>query len=103
MNTPQVSGALDRIVLMALMYAAGKGWITTADIANYLALIVGILGAAYSFWKNTNTSLVAKAAAVPGTTVVTTPELAAATPDQKNVVSSTNTNAEIMATVKENK
>lgn len=85
-NWTQISGGLDRVILIGLTWAASKGYITTADVANYATLILGIAGAGYAFWINRNTNLVNRASSVPNTTVVTTPEIAAALP-QSNVVS----------------
>ena len=102
-NNSQITGAIDRVVLMGLTYAAGKGWITTTDIANYLALIVGILGSGYAFYVNRNTNLAKQAASVPGTTVVTTPEIAAATPNQTNIISTSETKSTIASVVEQNK
>ena len=86
-NWPQISGILDRVVLVGLTWVASKGWITPTDVAGLATLIVGIAGAVYSFYINRNSSLASRAAAIPGgTTVITTPAIAAATPE-KNVVS----------------
>jgi LysM repeat protein len=85
-NWTQISGVLDRVLLVGLTWLASKGYITTADVANYAALILGIAGAGYAFWINRQTNLVNRASSVPGTTVVTTPAIAAALP-QTNVVS----------------
>lgn len=86
-NWSQVSGGLDRVVLVALTWLASKGYITSADVANYATLIVGVLGALYAFYVNRNTNLAKQAASIPGTTVVTTPEIAAATPNKQNILS----------------
>lgn len=85
-NWTQISGVLDRAVLIGLTWLASKGYITSADVANYATLILAIAGAAYAFWINRNTNLANRASSIPGTTVVTTPEIAAALP-QSNVVS----------------
>jgi hypothetical protein len=85
-NWTQISGVLDRSVLIGLTWLASKGYITSADVANYATLIIAIAGAAYAFWINRQTNLVNRASSVPGTTVVTTPAIAAALP-QNNVVS----------------
>ena len=85
-NWTQVSGGVDRIVLVGLTWLASKGYITSADVANYATLILGIAGAAYAFWINRNTNLVNRASSVPQTTVVTSAEIAEALP-QSNVVS----------------
>lgn len=86
-NWSQVSGIADRFVLMGLTWAVGKGWITSDQIGNYAALVLGILGACYAFYVNRNTNLVKQAASVSGTAVVTTAAIAAATPSLSNVVS----------------
>lgn len=85
-NWTQISGVLDRVVLIGLTWLASKGFITSADVANYATLILAIAGAGYAFWINRQTNLVNQASNVPGTTVVTTPAIAAALP-QNNVVS----------------
>lgn len=85
-NWTQISGGVDRIVLVGLTWLASKGYITSADVANYATLILGIAGAAYAFWINRNTNLVNRASSVPNTTVVTSPDIATALP-QGNVVS----------------
>ena len=85
-NWTQISGGVDRIILVALTWLASKGYITTADVANYATLILGVAGAGYAFWVNRNTNLVNRASTVPDTIVVTTPDIATALP-QSNVVS----------------
>lgn len=103
MNGTQIRGILDRLVIVGLTWASTKGYVTPSQVAEYAPLIVGIIAVVLGYWFNTDTSLVQKAAAVPGTTVVTTPEIAAATPNEANVVANTETAANINATVKENK
>lgn len=85
-NWTQISGVLDRVILVGLTWLASKGYITSSDVANYATLILGIAGAGYAFWVNRNSNLVNRASEVPGTTVVTTPAIAASLP-QSNVVS----------------
>lgn len=92
-NWSQISGGLDRILLVGLTWLASKGYITSADVANYAALIVGIAGALYAFYVNRNTNLAKQAASIPGTTVLTTPEIANNTV-QPNVVSNTTNKVE---------
>ena len=86
-NWTQISGGVDRVILVGLTWLASKGYITSADVANYATLILGIAGAAYAFWVNRNTNLANRASTIPGTVVVTTPAIASALP-QSNVVSS---------------
>lgn len=85
----QISGPLDRMVLMALTWAVSKGYITTADVAPFAGAAIAAAGAFYGWWVNRPKAIVQSAAALPGTTVVTTPDLAAATPNQQNIVSNT--------------
>lgn len=87
LNWSQISGGVDRVVLVALTWAASKGYITNADVANLATLIVAVLGAGYAFYVNRQTNLVKQAASIPGTTVVTTSAIASATPAFNNVVS----------------
>ena len=77
----QISGPLDRIVLVALTFLVTKGYISTQDVAGYATLILGIAGAVYGWYVNRPKAIVQSAAALPGTTVVTTPTLAASTPE----------------------
>lgn len=86
-NWSQLTGVADRVILILLTYAAAKGWIASTDVAGLATLILAILGAVYAFYVNRNTNLAKQAAAIPNTTVITTPEIAKATPDQSNIVS----------------
>lgn len=89
-NWSQLSGGLDRIVLVGLTWLASKGYITSADVANYAALIVGIAGTIYAFYVNRNGNLLKQAASVKvdgqKTTVVAPDALAKSLP-QSNIVS----------------
>lgn len=85
----QISGPADRVILMALTWAVSKGYITTADVAPFAGALLAFAGAAYGWWVNRPKAIVQSAAALPGTTVITTPDLAAATPKQDNIVSNT--------------
>lgn len=61
-----------------------------ADMAPYFAAgAVSGIGSAYAWWINRPKAIVQAAANLPGTTVVTTADLSAATPDQANIVSNT--------------
>lgn len=92
-GSPQISGALDRLLWMALTWAATEGYITSADILPYALLIIGAGGVAWSVITNRRTNLALRAAAVPGTTVITTPAIAAATPQADNILSNTKVEA----------
>lgn len=89
MQWSQVSGMLDRVLIAVGMYAVAKGWISQSDMMQFVALVLAVGGAVWGWYVNRDKALVQAAAAVPGTVVVTTPALAAATPDQNNIVSNT--------------
>lgn len=95
MTTDQISGSSDRALLVLvtwfLTYASQKGWITTSDVATLAPAIVAIAGFGWGWWVNRPKAIAMSAASIPGTTVVTTPDLAAATPDHSNIVSNTET------------
>lgn len=89
----QTTGVIERLaygaILALMMKLVQKGYID-ADMAAYIAGgVVAAAGAVYAWWINRPKAIAVAAASIPGTTVVTTPELAAATPDQTNIVSST--------------
>lgn len=90
----QFKGMLDRamtvLVTMLLGWMVKKGYIGESDSAQLLPAIVILPALAYGWWVNRNKALVQSAAAVPGTLVVTTPELSASTPEN-NIVSSATT------------
>lgn len=90
MTNDQGTGVIERVIygviLGVLMKMVAAGWLT-ADMAPYLAAAaVSAMGGAYALWINRPKAIVQSAAALPATTVVTTPDLAAATPEN-NIVS----------------
>lgn len=87
MQWTQISGILDRVVIALLTWLAAKGYIASGEIANYAALILGIAAAVWGWYVNRPKAIAQAAAELPGTVLVTTPALAAATPDQSNIVS----------------
>lgn len=89
-NWSQLSGVVERLVTAAVMFAVGKGWITTADTANIIALVLGLASVLYAFFVNRNTNLVKQAASVPGTQVVTSDAIADAIPASNVKSDSTN-------------
>lgn len=100
MGPDQVKGMLDRalavVATMFLNWMVTKGWLGQSDAATLLPALVLIPALAWGAWNNREKALVQSAAAIPGTVVVTTPALAAATPEQNNIVS----NAEAKVTTK---
>lgn len=61
------------------------------EVAKLVATIATFATGAYQVWKSTNKNTIVDAAAIPGTIVVTSPAIAAATPEQNNIVSNTTT------------
>jgi len=94
MQQDQVKGMLDRAIAvlatMFLNWMVTKGWLGQSDAATLLPALVLLPALAWGYWNNRDKALVQSAANVPGTIVVTQPALAAATPDQNNIVSNTN-------------
>lgn len=92
MQADQVRGMLDRamtvLATMFLHWMVTKGWLGESDAAQLLPALVIVPAIAYGWWNNRNKALLQAAASVPGTVVVTTPALALATPESKNIVSS---------------
>lgn len=89
-NWSQISGVADRLVTAGVMFAVGKGWVTSSDAANITALILAIGAAVYAFFVNRNANLLKQAANVivdgQQTTVVAPDALAKSLP-QANIVS----------------
>lgn len=90
----QATGVAERIIyglaMGVLMKLVAAGYLD-ADMAPYVAGgIVTLVGGVWAWWINRPKALLQSAASVPGTTVVTTPDLAKATPNEANIVSNTN-------------
>lgn len=79
-NWSQISGVVERLVTAAVMFAAGKGWLSSGDTANVIGLVMGLGAVFYAFFVNRNTNLIKQAASVPGTEVVTNDVIAEAIP-----------------------
>jgi hypothetical protein len=99
----QVKGMLDRglavIVTMFLGWCVRKGYLGEGDAATLAPAIVLLPSLAWGWWNNRPKALVQSAAALPGTVVVTTPDLAKATPNESNIISNENAKDSIAATV----
>lgn len=97
-NKDQTTGIIERIIYAAVLALAMKlvqhGYIDS-DMATYIATgAVAAFGSVYAWWINRPQAIAQAAANIPGTTVVTTPEIAAATPNNANIVSNTATKVE---------
>lgn len=86
LNTTQINAALERLAVVALGYAVGKGWIAQEDVTTYAAAGVAIVSAILAAWNNRSKRLAEKAAA-NGMQVVAPPSIADASKSQ-DVVSS---------------
>lgn len=78
------------------------------DVVNYLVIALTSAGALWASIKGVSSASPASQAAsltasVPGTVVVTTPEIAAATPNAPNVISNTETQLSVNQSVKDAK
>lgn len=72
------------MVITTSLQHIGNG---VSEIAVGVAPLVSLATGLFAAWTASHKSLVEAVAAIPGTTVVTTPQLAAATPDHPNIVS----------------
>lgn len=100
MSNDQITGQLRQLLPILGSIAVALGWIApdkaSAIVTNILAVVGPLMvlgGIIWTGFANTEKALVQSAAAVPGTVVITTPELAKATPEQNNIVSNTETKA----------
>lgn len=82
----QVRGPVERIILVGLGFLAARGYISSEEVAGYATLALAVIAAFYGWWQNRPVAIAKSAAALPDTTVVTTPEIAAAT-TESNIVS----------------
>ena len=85
----QIRGPVERVVYIFLGWLVARGFITSAEVANYATLVLAILAAFYGWWQNRPKAVAQSAAALPGTTVVTTAAIAASTPEG-NILSNAN-------------
>lgn len=98
MPSTQVSGILDRaIAVLATMWLGWmvkRGYLGESDAGALAPALILLPSLFWGWWVNRDKALVQAAAAVVGadgkkTVVVTSPELAAATPNENNIVSNT--------------
>lgn len=85
----QIRAPLERVLLVGFGYAAAKGWISESWVQHLVALMLAILAAGYGVYT-AQPSVIAEraAAALPeGSKVITTQEIADATPGSPNVIS----------------
>ncbi|MBR1193250.1 hypothetical protein [Bradyrhizobium sp. AUGA SZCCT0160] len=78
MNWEQISSILRHILTFGGGFIVAKGWISAEALPGIVGAMITIGGVIWGMFNKTQSSIVASAAALPGTTVVTTPALAAA-------------------------
>lgn len=98
MNPDQLKGITDRAVAvlatMLVGYLVRKGYLGESDAATLTPALILLPSLAYGWWKNRDKALLQSAANVvdPETSkpvlIVASPALAAATPENNNIVSS---------------
>lgn len=88
-GTSIIERILYGIALAVAMKAVAYGWIE-ADMAPYYAAgLVTLVASAYAWWINRPVAIAKAAENIsPDTKVITTPAIAAATPDNPNILSS---------------
>ena len=99
MGSDQVKGMMDRaatvLATMFLGWMVNKGWMGQADAVTLTPALILLPALAYGAWVNRDKALIQSAGNVidpktcKPTIIVTSPEMAAATPDQNNIVSNT--------------
>lgn len=91
LTTDQISGTADRaglvIVTWLLTVASQRGWISQGDAITLAPAILVVIGIAWGWWVNRPKAIL-EAATNTGATVITTPEMAKATPGNEKIVSS---------------
>ena len=98
MQSDQIKGMVDRTILVLatwlLAKAVSAGWLSQADSAQLLPALIILPALAWGWWNNRDKALLQSAGNVidpktnKPTIIVTSPEMAAATPGQNNIVSS---------------
>lgn len=105
MQADQIKGMLDRaiavIATMFLAWMVKKGWLGESDAAALTPALVLLPSLMWGWWNNRDKALLQSAANVVGedgkrTLIVTSATMAAATPENTNIVS----NAEVKVTPK---
>ena len=99
MGQDQIKGMVDRTILVLatwlLSKAVSAGWLSQADSAQLLPALIVLPALAWGWYNNRDKALLQSAGNVVDpktgkpTIIVTSPEMAAATPGQNNIVSNT--------------
>lgn len=100
----QLKGMLDRALIVfattLLGWMVKKGWISESDSAVFLPALVALPAIAWGAYNNRAVAQLQKAGRVVGedgkkTVVVTSPELANATPNEANIISTSSSQVAI--------
>lgn len=79
MSWEQISSILRHVLTFGGGFIIAKGWISAEAMPGVIGAIITVGGVLWGMFNKTQSSIVASAAALPGTVVVTTPALAAST------------------------
>lgn len=90
MTTDQFKAVAERGVTVLVTFAVARGWIPAGQAADLVALLVAAAAIGYGVYVNRPTSIVQSAAALPQTTVITAPSIAAVTPESNIMSNATN-------------
>ena len=72
----QVRGPLERIVYIGLGWLVARGFITSAEVANYATLLLAIAAAGYGWWQNRPKAIMESAQALPEVKKIVTTDAA---------------------------
>lgn len=86
----QIKGIAERLIGGGLLFLVAKGYIGKDDAATYGPAVLLLCAAIYGWYTNRPKAIVQSAAALPNTSVVTTPNLAKSTPEPNIVSTDTN-------------
>ena len=105
-NSEQVKGALDRILTVGVTWllttAVAKGWISKSDAAELGPIAIAAFAGFFGWWVNRRKAIDISAANL-GAVVLTTAEIAKATPNHPNIMSLTDAPSRIASVVEEMK
>jgi uncharacterized membrane protein len=86
-----ITGDQANTIISALKDLATSSQVIFSGLTTFvgaLATLIGVFSALMAAWSSSQKSVAQATAAIPGTTVVTTPALADSTPEQSNIMSS---------------
>ena len=61
----QIRGPIERVIYIGLGWLVARGFITSAEVANYATLALAIIAAFYGWWQNRPKAILQSAAALP--------------------------------------